>query len=158
LSRKKSFYKYKSIRISRFGLEWGALVRGRFAWREDLAEVMSPSSGLWIRHSTYESWSTRRDITNSEVQIAFWATWLHQFDRLEPPVWPVRSDLPSSGANRKKEIKKCESRGEGATCLSIQLGVWFFLSGPPLVTEHFHLYFRRCCFSLTILQYLFKFL
>jgi hypothetical protein len=60
---------------------------------------MSPSSGLRFGRSTYESWSTRRDLSNGEVQIVFYGIWPHRSDRWDPQVWPVRQGVPILGAN-----------------------------------------------------------
>jgi hypothetical protein len=80
---RKSFYKS--------GLESGHR-SDRCTRYADLAEVISPSSGLRFGRSTYESSSTWRDLSNDECpNYILWT--------LTTPIWPVRLDLPILGAN-----------------------------------------------------------
>jgi hypothetical protein len=53
-------------------------------WRGDLPKAISLSSGLRIGRSIYESWSTRRDLSNGEAQITFWGLWLGRSNRVSP--------------------------------------------------------------------------
>jgi hypothetical protein len=93
---RKSFYKPNLSGL--LNLAWN---RGhwsdRCSRRADLPEVISPLSGLRFGRSTYQSWSTRRDISNDKVQIVFCGHWPQRSDRWDAQVWP---DLPILGANR----------------------------------------------------------
>jgi hypothetical protein len=132
---RKSFYQSNLPGLLNLARNQGAPVRSVMGTGRPVhpacrsVEIVPPSSGLWFRHSTYESWSTRRYLFNGEVQIVFCGHWPHRSNRWDPQIWPVKPTLSILGANNSiiPSPNACNKRCAAHPTLAawpIYMGCW----------------------------------